>query len=133
MNHSQYEPHNVRYIGTYCHTLKLHHIISTEFEALLFRVFFQPKFRILIIRFLHCLISFKWYLWRENSCNISWLLSLIVEHQTNSQMPKHLSSKWPIYAKNNNNKMLTGSSDKVVSGCLLLYGNVLSVSVLFQA
>ena len=58
--------------------------------------------------------------------SLSWL-------QTNSRVPKHLSSEWPVYVRNNNNKMLTNSPDKVVSGCFLVYGNVFTVSVPFQA
>ena len=60
------------------------------------------------------------------------LKSPIVGHQTNSRTPKHLSFEWPIYAKNNNNKTLTSSSDKVVSGCLLVYGDVFTASRPFQ-
>ena len=45
-----------------------------------------------------------------------------------------ICSEWLIYAENDNNKMLTSSSDnhKVASGCLLVYGNVFTVSIPFQ-
>ena len=43
-----------------------------------------------------------------------------------------MSFEWPIYAKTNNNKILTSSSDKVASGCLLVYRNVFTASIPFQ-
>ena len=104
--------------------------ISTEHEALLFCFFFKLKCGTLI-RYLHCLISLWRYLSRENSRNLRLLLRAFVGHQTNSRTLKHLSSDWPIYAKNNN-KMLTSSSDKVISICLLVYRNVFTMSVPFR-
>ena len=68
----------------------------------------------------------------NDECSQNLVSNPVVGHQTNSRTLKHLSFEWPIYAKNNNNKILTSSSDKVVSGCLLVYGNVFTARIPFQ-
>ena len=51
--------------------------------------------------------------------SVSFPKVTIVRHRADPWMPDYLPSEWPIYAKINNIKMLSSSSNKVESGCSL--------------